>query len=208
MEPFLISAGKSLISPFTKLISFVYRKLSRPSIERKKAPSNIFDHIKPGITFDRVREVLGTPYRRHDSKYLYNFSDLKIQIITDINGQVSSISAALSRITWRSKFKVPVLEIILGKTTFLDVLEEDNPIHSDSSSKHYHYWTEAYYGFPGLYFHYAFGAMEAPFINPPPSQNWSPNLDDRSSIPKNIKINWICISDSSEIPPFSYLGFL
>ena len=208
MEPFLISIGKSLISHFTKLFSLAYRKFSRPSIQLKKAPSNIFDHIKPGVTFDRVREVLGTPYRRHDNKYLFNFSDLKVQIITDPNGQVSSISAAISRITWRSKFKVPVLEINLGKTTFLEILEEDNPIQSDSSSKHYHYWTEAYYGFPGLYLYYAFGAMEAPCIEPPPGDNWLIDLDDRSSISKNIKINWICISDSADIPPFSYLGFL
>lgn len=208
MEPFLISAGKSLISPFTKLFSFAYRKFSRPSIELKKAPSNIFEHIKPRVPLERVREVLGIPHRRFGNEYLYDFSDLRIQIITNANEQVSSISAALTRITWRSKFIIPSLDIALGKVTFSNVLEDKNPIRFDSSSKHYHYWTEAYYGFPGSYCHYALGALEAPGIEPPPVKNWAPDFEDRSNIPKNIKINWICISDSAEIPPFSYLGFL
>jgi len=208
LDPFLISVGKSLISPFTKLASVAYEKFRRPSIEYKKAPSNLFEHIKPRVTFEKMQEILGVPHRRYENKYLFVFSDLFVQIIIDENRLVSSVSAALTKITFRSRFKTPALNFVLGKTNFVDVLEDDSPIELDFSSKHYHYWTKAYYGFPGLYLHYAFGVLEATGIPSPPGKHWSPDLDQRSDIPHNKKVNWICIADSDEIPPFSYLGFL
>jgi len=208
LENLLIPIGKSLISPFMSLISWTYGKFKRPSIELKKAPANFFFHIKPGVTVERMREILGAPHKNIGEDYLYSFRDLRVQISIDNENSIRSISAALTNISRLSRFSIPPLSYILGKTTFLDVLEDESPIHSDLSSKFYHYWTEAYYGSWGGYFYYSFGVLEAPGIASPPGKFWSPNTQTRSEIPKDKRINWVSISISEGIPAFNYLSFM
>lgn len=207
-ESDLISLGKSLTSALFKLISWAYGRFKRPTISLRKAPSNLFDHIKPSISVEKMREILGVPHRSYANEYLYSFKDLCVQISTHNDKYINSVSVALVRVSNLSKFKLPPLDFILGKTTFLEILDENAVIESDSSSKFYHYWTKAYYGFPGAYYYYTFGVLEAPGITSPPGEFWSPNIQSKSEIPKNKKINWVSISNSADIPSFNYLGFM
>lgn len=97
---------KSLTTPVAKTVSWIYSKFKRPSIELKKAPENIFQHIKPGVDFDRVKEILGAPHRKIHDEYLYSFKDLKVQITVEPDNQISSVCAALSEVSRRTRFKI------------------------------------------------------------------------------------------------------
>ncbi|WP_157381510.1 ETEC_3214 domain-containing protein [Methylophilus sp. 5] len=208
IESLLISLGKSLISPLLKLISWAYGRFKRPNIELKRAPSNLFDHIKPGRSAEKMREILGAPHRKYADQYLYKFKDVCVQVSVHNDEYIQSVSMALSRVSKLGRFKISPLDFTLGKTTFLEVLKENSVIESDSSSKFYHYWTKAYYGFPGAYLYYTFGILVAPGVASPSDEFWSPNLHNRSEIPKDKKINWVSISHSDDLPSFDYLGFM
>jgi hypothetical protein len=56
------------------------------------------------------------------------------------------------------------MEFVLGKLRLSDVLDSDSEIKKDNSTKHWGFWVQQYYGFPGLYRHYTFGVLEAPCL--------------------------------------------
>lgn len=206
-EPILLSLGKTVLSPVFKLVGWVFKKWKRPSLSLTRAPSNILEHIKPGVPIERVREELGAPHRKADRQYCYLFSDLCVQIDTEDDVCVDAITVALRRMDWRSKFIIYPLQIVLGKTTFLEILDAETKIEFDKSSKHYHFWVTCYFGFPGLYLNYAFGALEAPGIIWQ-GEHWSPESQLRSEISKKLKFNWVCVYRLQEIPSFNYYGFV
>lgn len=208
LESLIPTLSKSALTLFSKLVFWAIKPFERPSIKLKKAPSNLFSYIKPGITFDRLKEILGAPHKAYADQYLYSFKDICLQVEVQEDQLIKSVSVALTQVSRFSRFKIPPLDFILGKSNFFDVLGAESQIESDSSSKFYHYWTDAYYGSWGGGFYYTFGVLEAPNIASPENNKWSPNLQSRAEIPRNLKINWVSISVSEGLPPFSYLGFM
>jgi hypothetical protein len=207
-DPTWVAAAKVLISPFTKLAALAYESFRRPTINLSKAPDNLFEHIRPGVSTSRVRDLLGEPHRATNGRYCYTFSDACVQIDSKDQATVDAVSVGLSKLGWRRDFHIwPMHNLVLGKTPFRDVVEPDAKIYFEWSSKEYHFWVVNYYGFPGLYCSYALGVLECPGVHNS-GPHWSPDKEPRDEIPSELKINWACVTRLDEAPAFNYYGFL
>lgn len=207
-DPLLLTIAKTIASPVLKLIGFAYGKVRRPLITERRAPKNLFEHVKPGASVERVKEILGTPHQEGNGQYRFVCTEACIQVDSADGISVDSVSVGLTAVTRWNRFHIwPVDELVLGKTTFASVLEADDQVVFDSSSKFYHFYVVKYFGFSGLYYRYALGVLECPRITPDP-YHWSPTAQPRTDPPKEMKINWVCVSRFDEPPPFSYYGFL
>lgn len=207
-DPLLFSIAKAVASPVVKLLSFAYRRLRRPSVVYKRAPKNLFEHVKPGTSVARMREILGTPHQENDGQYRYAFAEACIQVDAEDRATVDSVSVGLTGVTRWNRFHIwPIHDLVLGKTTFASIIEADHKVAFDYSSKFYHFYVVKYYGFSGFYWNYALGFLECPRVFPD-EHHWSPDSQPREKIPEEMKINWVCVTRLQEPPPFSYYGFL
>jgi hypothetical protein len=207
-DPFLLSVAKAIVDPIVKLLGATYTTLRRPAVKGKRAPKNLFVHVKPGASVARVREVLGTPHQQGDGQYRYTFADARVQIDSADGITVDTVSVALASVTRRSQFQIwPMQDLVLGRTTFASVLAPEDEIWFDYSSKYYHFYVTKYFGFPGLYWTYGLGYLACPGVLPD-KHHWSPKKQSRDEIPQKLKINWACVSRLPKPPPFAYYGFL
>lgn len=207
-DPLLFSVAKAIASPIAKLIGVAYGRFRRPLVANKRAPKNLFEHVKPGASVARMKEILGTPHQENDGQYRYAFIEACVQVDAADQITIDSVSVGLTRTKWWNRFQVwPIHDLILGKTTFASVIETDLPVVFDYSSKFYHFYIVKYYGFPGFYWNYAVGVLECPRVFPD-DYHWSPNTQSRDEIPKKMKVNWVCVTRCQEPPTFSYYGFL
>jgi hypothetical protein len=207
-DPFLFSIAKTIASPIAKVASYAYAKLRRPSVGYRRAPKNLFEHVKPGTSLAKMKEVLGTPNQESDGQYRYVFAEACVQVDCADGVSIDSVSVGLCGVTRWNRFQIwPIHDLILGKTTFLSIIESSDEVTFDSSSKFFHFYVVKYYGFPGLYWNYAVGVLECPGVFPD-KHHWSPNAQSRDEIPREMKINWACVTRRQEPPSFSYYGFL
>lgn len=207
-DPLLFSVAKIILSPVAKLMGLAYGWFRRPTVSYKRAPKNLFAHIKPGASMARVKELLGPPHQETDGQYRYAFSEACVQVDSCDKTTVDSVSVGLRSVARRNRFHVlPIDNILLGKTTFASIVEANDKVVFDYSSKFYHFYVVKYYGFPGFYWNYALGYLECPGVSPD-EYHWSPNAQSRDEIPKKMTINWACVTRLEEPPSFNYYGFL
>ncbi|GGO83835.1 hypothetical protein GCM10011348_28660 [Marinobacterium nitratireducens] len=207
-DPIVLSIAKSILAPAIKLFGLVFKTIRRPSFTYKRAPKNLFEHVKPGVSIDSVKEILGTPNQKSENQYRYVFSDACVQVDFNDHSSVNAVSVGLANISFWKRFQVwPINDLVLGKTTFAKIIDPDDEIHFDSSSKFYHFYVIKSYGFPGFYWNYAVGVLECPRVSTD-KYHWSPELDQRSEIPPKMKVNWVCVTNLDEPPYFSYFGFI
>jgi len=186
------------------------KQLKRPRIELKRAPENVFSHLPPGTSLARVREVLGTPHREDAGFYSFRFSDALIQVGPNDRESVESISVVIPQLGRRTRFPVYPLPLVLGKATLGDVLKLDPEaqIKKEFSSKYWCFWTESYFGFPGLYRHYLFGVMEAPCAQPPEFE-WDHENERLKSDPNTVRVNWAAVSaNQGAAETFNFWAFV
>jgi hypothetical protein len=193
---FLSKLGSSLSG---RLIDWAIERFKRPRIQLKRAPENLFHHLAPGTSLARVREVLGTAQRVEGEWHSFAFSDAHVQIGSRDGQSVESIAVVLPEPAARAQFPLVILPIVLGKSTLGDVLalipEAEIEIKKDSSTKHWCFWTECYFGFSGLYRHYLFGVIEAPSVLSPEFE-WDHANNRLASDPKTVRLNWMAVSSS------------
>jgi hypothetical protein len=207
-DPVLFSVVKALATPAMKLVSYAFDKFRRPLLSTKRAPKNLFEYVKPGTSLAKVREILGSPHGEAGSQLRYVFSEACVQIDSADMIAVDSVSVGLSSVARKNRFHVwPIADMVLGKTKFASILDSEDKIEFDYSSKFYHFYVLKYFGFPGCYWNYALGYLECPRISPD-GHHWSPDSQSREEIPKEMSINWACVTRQSEPPPFNYYGFL
>jgi hypothetical protein len=155
-----------------------------------------------------MKDILGTPHQEAEGEYRYTFEEICIQINTADRSTIDSVSAGLTRVIRSNRFDIwPLSDITLGKTTFASLVEMDDRVFFENSSKFYHFYITKYFGFPGLYWNYAVGVLECPGVFPS-GFHWSPDTESREQIPKEMKINWVCVTRLPEAPAFNYYGFL
>jgi len=168
----------------------------------------LFEHIKPGVSVSRMKEILGHPQQEDEGQYRYVFAEACVQVDSNDKITIDSVSVGLTKVTRRNRFLIwPMPHIVLGKTTFASIIELTDEVVFDYSSKFYHFYIVKYFGFPGLYWRYALGVLECPRVNPD-KHHWSPEVQSREEIPVGMKINWVCITREDKPPPFCYYGFL
>jgi len=204
--------SKLVTSLVGRAIDWAIARFRRPSIELKRAPENLFEHLAPGTSLARVREVLGTPQRVETEWHSFTFNDAFVQVGSRDGQTVEWIGVVLPRIGRRARFPLGILPLELGRSTLGDVLalspDTEVEIKKDSSSKHWCFWTECYFGFPGLYRHYLFGVIEAPNVIPP-KFDWDHANDRLASEPKNVRLNWMAVSASAgSAESFNFWAFV
>ena len=155
-----------------------------------------------------MKEVLGVPHKENEGQYCYVFADACIQIDAQDRSTIDAVSVGIRTVGWRNHFQLwPMRKLVIGKTSFKDVVEDDDAIEHSSSSKHFHFYVVKYYGFPGFYWTYAMGFLECPGVLPG-DLDWFPSQNSKDEIPAKLKINWGCVTRLKEPPPFNYYGFL
>src|SRR5437763_1699665 len=155
-EPLWLWVAKAVSSPLLKLAGYVANSLRRPSLSYRRAPANLFQHVKPGVSVQRMRELLGSPHKERTGEYCYTFADACVQVNASDDATIDAVSVAISDVGWRNQFPIwPMTTLTLGKTSFKEVVEENDGIHAESSSKFFHFYVVRFYGFPGLYWNYA-----------------------------------------------------
>jgi len=118
-DPLLFSLGKAIVSPAVKLASYAFEKFRRPYLSAKRAPKNLFEYVKPGVSLGRVKEVLGPPRGEDDGQYRYLFAEACVQIDSTDKITVDAVSVGLTSVVRRNRFHVwPIAQLVLGKTTF------------------------------------------------------------------------------------------
>jgi len=93
-------------------------RFSRPKINTARVPQDIFDHIGPACSRERVRELLGSAHSEHPDCWMYRFRDALVQIEYYEGGGVSSIALALTNEGLKKGYPLPWLDAPLGKLTF------------------------------------------------------------------------------------------
>jgi len=193
---------ETLISIFGKAItalSWLFEKISRPRIAGRRAPIDIFEQCGPGTSIERMKQVLGAPNKTSGNRFGYKFSDALVQVESEDGISISALGVVLPRKKWRTNFRVypHPLNLILGKATLEDVLDEGAEIKWGSSSKEYILYMNTFYGFPGLYRGFTFGVIHAPFVS---GADYRRDRHNGRLItnPKRIPLNWAAVSLSSE----------
>ncbi len=207
-DPLFLAVARTALSSATKLVGFAYEWFRRPTVSYKRAPKNLFTHIKPGTSVARVKELLGPPHQETDGQYRYAFSEACVQVDSTDKTTVDSVSVGLRGITRRNRFHVwPINNLLLGKTTFASIIDASDKVIFDYSSKFYHFYVFKYYGFSGHYWNYALGYLECPGVSPD-GYHWSPDTQSRHEIPRKLIFNWACVTRLEEPPLFNHYGFL
>lgn len=132
-----------------------------------------------------------------DGQYSYSFSDALVQVRSLDRNTITALAVALPKIDKRSHFQIYPMKFVLGKLRLGDILDSDSEIQKDNSSKHWGFWIQNYYGFPGLYRYYTFGVLEAPCLDCPPFE-WDHTNNVLKSGPKDVVVNWASVSGSPE----------
>lgn len=180
---------------------YALKRWSRPVIEHRKAPSNFFDHIFPGVSKDRVKEILGSPHRVFQDKYwAYRFKDALVQIEYWDGGGAKSIAIALTIHSPKSGFKHPMLDVPLGKMSLADAMQDEGELKYRSSLRSEEIVWVTRIGVPGAWNNYTFGALLplTPGVLDETSFTWDSDKDQLISNAKDVHINWIAVSGSMD----------
>lgn len=202
----LISIGGKAISA----ISWLRETFKRPRIAGRPAPLDIFEQCGPGTSIERMKQVLGAPNKTNGKHFGYKFTDAFVQIESEDGISISALGVALPRKKWRANFSVypHPANLILGKATLGDVLDEEAEIKHGYSSKEYILFLKTGYGFPGLYKEFTFGVIHAPFVSGA-DYKWDHEQGRLLTEPKSIPLNWAAVSLSpKEAVLFNYWLFL
>jgi hypothetical protein len=182
----------------TRLIGGFIERFKRPKVAKKRAPENLFEQLCPGVSLDRMKELLGAPHREIDGRqFSYSFSDALVQVRSADRKSIRSVAVALPTIHKKASFPIYPTSFVLGRLRLNEVLAEGAEIKKNSSTKHWGFWIQNYYGFTGLYRYYTFGVLEAPCLSCP-NFEWDHDKDTLKSDPKNIVINWASVSGNKD----------
>ncbi len=190
--------GKVISAAFGPAFSYAKKRWLRPSIETEKAPQNVFEHLQPGASKDRVREVLGSPHRTAGETWGYRFRDAMIQIEFWDSGSAKSVALALTIHSPKAGFKVPMIERPLGQLTLEDAMSESGEIEYRSTLRTEELLWKARIGATGAWLNYTFGALcplAAGYLADV-SFRWHREANRLITRPADVKINWMAVSDS------------
>jgi hypothetical protein len=202
----LLALVKSLGAPLWKGLGYMLAKWKRPVVKYSKAPKNLLEHVRPNISVERVKEILGAPHNADKEQLRYLFSDCCVQVDFDEQQSVHSVSLGLSRVSLRTRFEVwPIDKLVLGKTTFASMIENEI-VELNKSSKFYHFYVVKNFGNHGHYKNYAIGVLACAGVGGV-KEHWSPEQQPISEIPPKMVVNWVCVTNLEAPPGFNYFGF-
>jgi hypothetical protein len=169
-------------------------------------PSNVFEFLGPGITLERMRSLLNAPHRSFNGQYSYTFSNALLQIISSNDKYIDSVAVAIRGIGEGFQFDVYPYGDVLGTLKVDQLLAEDFSIEHQSSMKHEELILRGYYGMPGLYRHFTYGALKAPFIWESEFA-WDTTENILITDPSQVLLNWAAVSSQNEEIWFDFWSF-
>lgn len=169
-----------------------------PDIKFNKAPKNLLRHITPGVTIEKVREILGTPYYNDANKLTYKFNSLNLEVKKEDN-KVETIILVLKKFGIRNKYPIHPTDYVLGSVTLGDVIDHpQEDFGVDISSKHGQVWIERYFGNPGHYWNYTFGILDGPgALYPDDFPDFDTEEQKIYGDYEYLKVNFVAVSNKS-----------
>lgn len=183
--------------------------LSEPTLKPRYplTPRNVFDYVTPGVSAERVREILGTPHHADSWAWTYRYSEALLYIVLQ-EGSVRDVTLAMIE-----GQTLPIdfvhFDLELGRATFADLLAADphaNPHHRASARTNEIYATSRV-GPSGAWQTFYFGALEplgATGLLLPTTFDWDVDANSLVSRPSATLINWVGLSDQDEPPSFAW----
>lgn len=173
----------------------------------KKTPRDLFEHIEPNVTSQRVRDIIGVPHYISGDTWHYRFDELQLQIA--IEGETVGEVAA---VFVEGKSCSVVLEyesFEFGKLTFADLLEldQDLEICHRGGARTAELYAHLRLGTPSVYSEYFFGAIDHLHGGGRLLQTafeWD-GEQGLVSDPSKVLINWFaCVSTTADVPSPSW----
>lgn len=188
-------------SAFLAGVKYLYDRLVPHRIKAKKTPRNFFEHIGPGVSKEFVVASLGPPHRQCEEMWQYNFGDALAQIEFYVDGAARSVALAITNDSPKQGFKLPTLEVPLGKLTFNEFLVcPEGHFRYRSTLRTCELLYEVKFPPSWTSNHYTFGALcvLTPGALAESAFNTQLAESNASSAAKDVRVNWIGLSNSSE----------
>ena len=139
----------------------------------KSVPKNILDHVRPGFSIEKMREILGVPNYIYDREYdeeslkstnvyEYRFKNIFITIVSDDGKSIDTVDAfTRSYMDFNVEFSINPFDNecrgIIGKSTInFDLLESISKIETTSMEREEFYKIITYHGRYGNFMQYSF----------------------------------------------------
>lgn len=173
----------------------------------KKTPRDLFEHIEPNVTNQRVRDIIGVPHYISGDTWYYRFEELQLQIA--IEGETVKEVAA---VFVHGKSCSVVLEcesFEFGKLTFADLLELDPAIEvcHRGGARTAELYVHLRLGTPSVYSEYFFGAIDHLHGGGRLLQTEFEWNHERGLVsdPAKVLVNWFaCVNTTMDVPSPSW----
>lgn len=175
------------------------------SVHRSQTPTNLLQHIQPGVPKKRVEELLGTPTYIHGSQWFYRYVETQVELTFSDEGGLFSVVVALCHDQIYDGYN-EVVDVPLGRLTLADLLEIDPQIQAEF---HWSMRTQELtvlirMGPAGAWSYYYFGALKvltgAGYLQDT-HFDWDMEAGRLISDPKEVLINWMALPSSTLNPP-------
>ncbi|HPK31715.1 MAG TPA: lysozyme inhibitor LprI family protein [Ottowia sp.] len=177
--------------------------------QRSKTPTNLLQHIVPGVPKKRVEDFLGTPTYIHGEQWFYRYVETQVEITFADDGGLSNIVVALCEGQTYAGHNV-FADKPLGQLTLADLLEADHQAKPEffRSARTLEVFVRMRIGPAGAWTDYMFGALlvfsGAGHLHPTHFE-WDDTTGSLLTDPKDILINWVSVPASwLEAPSFNW----
>jgi len=140
------------------------------AVEYKRAPGDILRYIQPGTSVAHMKKMLGDPMVETGKDFKYRFKNLYVEAESEDGTTIDSVTLVLPSVANGGAFEIhpidnaqyPEQDFMLGKTRMGEVMEENEELVENVSSKSESIALTEYYGNPGYYQTYVFGVFDGP----------------------------------------------
>jgi len=174
------------------------------AVEYKRAPSDILRYVQPGTSVANMKKMLGAPVAETETNFKYRFKNLYIEAESEDGITIESLTLVLPSVADGDVFEIhpinglqyPEGDFLLGETRMGDVIEENDDLVTNVSSKSGSVGIAKYYGNPGYYQTYVFGVFDGPSA---PHDGPDPERSVAHDDPSRKVINYVEITNRSEL---------
>lgn len=183
--------------------------LAEPSITPRYplAPRNVFEHVIPGVSSERVREMLGTPHHADSWAWTYRYAEAQLYVVMQ-DDRVREVTLALVQ-GHALLMDFVHFDLELGRATFADLIAEDPHAIPQCrfSARTKEIYAATRIGHSAAWRTYFFGAL-VPYgpdgLLLSTTFDWDSDEHMLRSSPAETIINWVGLSGDEEPPSFAW----
>lgn len=170
-------------------------------------PLNILDHVTPGVSCERVREMLGAPHYADTWAWTYRFAEAQLYIVVK-EERVREVSLAMVHGHCLTMDFIH-FDLVLGRATLADLqaAAPDTVLQARFSARTNEVYATTRVGHSSAWRTFFFGSLVP--LGPhglllPTSFDWNVDEDRLDSNSKETLINWVGLSDDEHPPSFAW----